>query len=603
MGERPASFDVAGSSRTPEDSANHGEELTRSATLAVAPPLISAGSKQTNTTHQSRSSIDYLWSRDDPLSTNKESVTQPSTRGIPESHATEHDTDTDDSEQDITDASLDADSEKGEVVIEQQIPNDTVPPPYHIFTTRQKWQLVYIVSLAGLFSPLSSNIYFPALEAIATELNTSISLVALTVTIYMVVQGLAPSFWGPLSDTRGRRITFIGTFSVYLVANIGLALSKDFATLMVFRAVQAAGSAATISVGAGVISDITTSKERGGFLGSFGGIRMLGQSIGPVVGGVITEYFSFHAIFWFLFILGALALVIILLFLPETLRRIAGNGTIPLPNSLLHRPLFPRATGFKFKQEQQRQPALSEKLTVTTPPPPPPPFTLSSLLSPLRLLLEKDVLSTLLFGAVVYAIWSMVTSSTTALMQTRYSLTNLQVGFAFLPNGAGCVSGSYAAGKLLDRDYAFYSRGVANSTTVPITRARLRSAWYLVPVFVLAVGGYGFAVVSGPLALPLVLQFVIAFGATAIFTQNSALMVDLYPGASASATAVNNLVRCAVGAAGVAVVQPLVDGVGVGIAFLILAGVVVALVPLLGVVWAFGERWRAVRRARMEGVS
>lgn len=40
-------------------------------------------------------------------------------------------------------------------------------PPYHVFTRREKWALVYIVSLAGLFSPLSSNIYFPALEAIA----------------------------------------------------------------------------------------------------------------------------------------------------------------------------------------------------------------------------------------------------------------------------------------------------------------------------------------------------------------------------------------------------------------------------------------------------
>jgi hypothetical protein len=39
--------------------------------------------------------------------------------------------------------------------------------PYHVFSTQQKRVLVYIVSLAGLFSPLSSNIYFPALNAIA----------------------------------------------------------------------------------------------------------------------------------------------------------------------------------------------------------------------------------------------------------------------------------------------------------------------------------------------------------------------------------------------------------------------------------------------------
>jgi len=81
----------------------------------------------------------------------------------------------------------------------------------------------------------------------------------------MIVQGLAPSFWGPLSDTKGRRITFIGklvgdletfdininvgTFMVYLMANIGLAFSNNFTALMVFRGIQAAGSAATISVG------------------------------------------------------------------------------------------------------------------------------------------------------------------------------------------------------------------------------------------------------------------------------------------------------------------------------------------------------------------
>jgi len=40
-------------------------------------------------------------------------------------------------------------------------------PPYHVFSQKRKKQLVYIVSLAGLFSPLSSNIYFPALGQIA----------------------------------------------------------------------------------------------------------------------------------------------------------------------------------------------------------------------------------------------------------------------------------------------------------------------------------------------------------------------------------------------------------------------------------------------------
>ncbi|KAK0719206.1 major facilitator superfamily domain-containing protein [Lasiosphaeris hirsuta] len=514
----------------------------------------------------------------------------------------EHDID---GEGDITDASTIGCNEKSDITIQNQDAT-TCEAPYHVFTRRKKWQLVIIVSLAGLFSPLSSNIYFPALGAIAEDIKTDIALVSLTVTVYMAVQGLAPSFWGPLSDTRGRRITFIGTFTVYLLANVGLAFSRDFTTLMVFRAVQAAGSAATISVGAGVIGDITTAKERGGFMGSFGGIRMMGQSIGPVIGGIITEYFGYHAIFWFLFLLGSTALVLILLFLPETLRRIAGSGTAPLHG--VNRPIFSRSL------EPYWHPS-------PPPPPPPPRITLATVLSPLRFLLEKDVATTLAFGAVVYTIWSMVTSSTTAIFQPRFGLTNLQVGLVFLPNGFACVAGSFLTGKLLDRDYVVVetayraAHGLPADVPLdrkrladdfPVSRARLRSSWGLVVAFVLAVGGYGFAVTSPVLegkkgmAVPLVLQFVIASTATAIFTQNSALMVDLYPGASASATAVNNLIRCGVGAAGVAVVQFIINAIGAGFTFLMFAGLTVVLSPLLWLEWVYGERWRAERMARLE---
>lgn len=81
------------------------------------------------------------------------------------------------------------------------------------------------------------------------DLDVSLSLVSLTITVYMVVQGIAPSFWVPFSDTIGGRPVLVGTFLVYLIANVGLAFSNSFAALMVFRGIQAAGSAATISIG------------------------------------------------------------------------------------------------------------------------------------------------------------------------------------------------------------------------------------------------------------------------------------------------------------------------------------------------------------------
>lgn len=81
------------------------------------------------------------------------------------------------------------------------------------------------------------------------DLHTSMTLTTLTVTIYMIVQGIAPTFWGSISDTSGRRPVFIGTMVVYIIANIALAVSTNYGELMAFRALQAAGSAATISIG------------------------------------------------------------------------------------------------------------------------------------------------------------------------------------------------------------------------------------------------------------------------------------------------------------------------------------------------------------------
>jgi hypothetical protein len=157
-------------------------------------------------------------------------------------------------------------------------------PSQHVFSRSQKRRVVYLVSIAAMFSPLSSNIYFPAIVSISQvshlqtctrlilqALHTSVELIALTVTIYMLFQGLAPSLWGPLADNYGRRPVLLCTLVVYVLANLGLALSSSFPTLMVFRGVQAVGSASTIAIGAGIIGDISVAAERGGFMGLFGG--------------------------------------------------------------------------------------------------------------------------------------------------------------------------------------------------------------------------------------------------------------------------------------------------------------------------------------------
>jgi MFS family permease len=326
---------------------------------------------------------------------------------------------------------------------------------------------------------------------------------------------------------------------------------------------------------------------------------MLGQGIGPVFGGILSQYLGFRSIFWFLVIVSGISLLSILVFLPETLRTIAGNGSVILKG--IHKPFIYSITGQKDAEESSKPTKKKAKVTFKT------------VLAPLAFLGEKDVFITLFFGSIVYTVWSMVTSSTSSLFEAKYGLNSLEVGLTFLGNGFGCMTGSYTIGYLMDYNHKRTEREYCQQHNLPIdTRintkshpdfpieyARMRNTWWITAIFIVCVAVYGVSL-RAHLAVPIILQFMIAYGSTAIFTINSALVIDLYPGASASATAVNNLIRCLIGAAGVAAVQPIIDAITAPYAFLMLAGITIAMVPLLMVEMKWGYGWRLERYERIQ---
>ncbi|KAH7267896.1 hypothetical protein MRS44_011815 [Fusarium solani] len=481
-------------------------------------------------------------------------------------------------------------------------------PLYHILSRRKKWGFVVLASLAGCFSPLSSNIYFPAIDSISSDLDVSLSLVALTITVYMVVQGIAPSLFGAFSDTYGRRLTFTASLVIYTAANLALAFTSSFPMLLVMRGVQAAGSAATISISAGVIADIADPRERGGFMGTNAGIRMTGQAVGPVIGGLLNSAWGFRSIFWLLFVFGMLVLMALLIFLPETQRKVAGNGSIPL--SGFHKPFIYVVKPPKAWEESTEKPLPKRRESIS----------FKKAFSPLACILEKDIAILLAWGAVAYTAWSMVTSSTTTALLKGYPYLNeWQIGLCFLPNGLGCVAGSLCTGWLLDKSFksaeARYrvEQGIYDEQDVykkrgfPLVRARLRLMPYfsLALLFSLALYGPSFEFndlrrqFSANLAAPLGLQFLIAFTATAIFNINSTLLIDCFPDRPASAAALNNLCRCLLGAAGVSVIQPMIDAVKIMKGFFIVTGIVLACTPLVWVEWKWGEKWRREREDKL----
>ena len=81
------------------------------------------------------------------------------------------------------------------------------------------------------------------------------------------------------SDGAGRRPAYIFCFVVYIGANIGLALQRDYAALMVLRCLQSAGSSGTVALVNGVVADLVTSSERGMYI-AYTSVTTIG---GPLV--------------------------------------------------------------------------------------------------------------------------------------------------------------------------------------------------------------------------------------------------------------------------------------------------------------------------------
>ena len=114
---------------------------------------------------------------------------------------------------------------------------------YSSFTNTQKRLTVFLITFAATFSPMSSFIFFPAVNALSKSLHVSVERINLTITSYMIIAGIAPAVVGDLADMTGRRTVYLITMGIYCAANVGLAVQNSWIVLFLLRMLQSAGSA------------------------------------------------------------------------------------------------------------------------------------------------------------------------------------------------------------------------------------------------------------------------------------------------------------------------------------------------------------------------
>jgi predicted MFS family arabinose efflux permease len=344
-------------------------------------------------------------------------------------------------------------------------------------------------------------------------------------------------------------------------------------------------------------------------MGIFQAGLLVPVAVGPVIGGAIAGSLGWRAIFWFLTAYGGGFLLFLIVLLPETLRSIVANGS-RTPSSLIGRyPLniYQKLSKIEWNRETSTAAPDSKKRI--------------DIFGPFRILISKHATPIIIFLSIYYAVWQMSITAMSTLFEQNYGLKETQIGLTFIANGVGSMVGTLVTGRILDKDYkkvkAAYDAQMAQTEIengseltrsiskieedFPIEKARLR----LVPLFsviqCLSILLFGWTIQYPQrvhIAVPIVSTFIT--GWTAVSTQSTIMtyLVDIFSDQSAAASASLNLARCLFAAGGTSIVMPMVNGIGVGLAFTICA--IVQFIALLGpaIQWKYAAGWRKQSKQR-----
>lgn len=439
--------------------------------------------------------------------------------------------------------------------------DDKEPAPYSRFKRRDKFLLVFQCASTGFFSSIAAAIYYPVLTVIENKFQISEEQVNLTVVVYFIFQGVAPTLMGNLADSLGRRPVILISVIVYFAACVGIACCNTYSQLIGLRCLQAAGISPVIAINSGMMGDVTTRAERGGYVGYVSGCQVMGSAFGALIGAGVSSRWGWRSVFWFLSIGSGACIVVSLVLLPETKRTIVGNGSIT-PKSIINKsPLL--ALPVVRRELHLDDPDL-ETLA---------PAQKMNFLSPYKILLTPEIDMLLFVAGMQFATWTTHQTALSICLSKKYKLSVAKIGLCFLPAGIATLLSVVCSGRFLNWNYRRHMarhkswlkdqeeklmqehdndtekvKEILQSDSFysfNIFHARLQLAFF---TLILSSGGFaafGWCIqVKAPLAAVLVTSAFASLFSNGILTMSVTLIVDLFPSKASTATGLLNLFRC-----------------------------------------------------------
>ncbi|HLN20807.1 MAG TPA: MFS transporter [Bacteroidales bacterium] len=174
-----------------------------------------------------------------------------------------------------------------------------------------KGSVLLVATFAAFLTPFLGSAVNLALPAIGKDMNASAISLSWVISSFILSSAIFLLPFGHLADIKGRKKVFSLGIALFTISTFLIIFSKSITSLLILRVVQGLASAMIFGTSLAIITSVFPAGERGKAMGINITAVYLGLSLGPVIGGVLTQYFGWRSIFMFLVPFGIVSLLLI----------------------------------------------------------------------------------------------------------------------------------------------------------------------------------------------------------------------------------------------------------------------------------------------------
>ncbi|MBA2649854.1 MAG: multidrug effflux MFS transporter [Legionella sp.] len=184
--------------------------------------------------------------------------------------------------------------------------------------SRIQLPLVSLIIISLLGTCMEIDISLPSFPSIMQFFDATEAQVQSTLSLNFLAFCISGLFYGPLSESFGRRNLMVFGASLFLIGAVGCALSFSIHQLLLWRFVQGLGASSTVVIGFTMISDRYTGRVAANYIGKINAYITFFMAVAPILGSIIINYSTWRANFTFIALTAFIAWIFMVFALPET---------------------------------------------------------------------------------------------------------------------------------------------------------------------------------------------------------------------------------------------------------------------------------------------